>query len=108
MSYAGLLIAVIGFLVLSLWIGGPLLQKRRQSGQDEAVIREKDTLKMAYAAAIRSIRDLDEDFTTGKIPEADYQRERERWMAEGTEVLRELDAVRARQRAEIAAAKDKS
>jgi hypothetical protein len=107
-SYAGLLVAVIGFLVLCLWIGAPLLQKPRQSGQDEAIIREKDTLKMAYSAAIRSIRDLDEDFATGKIPEADYQRERERWMTEGTDLLRELDAVRARQRAQIAAAKNKA
>lgn len=54
---------------------------------------QRDALEAERAAIVRSIRDLDFDYRTHKLNEADYQALRLGLVQRGAEVLRELDAL---------------
>ena len=45
------------------------------------------------SVCLTNIRDLDEDFSTGKINEEDYRTEREVWARRGIRLLRALDQL---------------
>jgi ribosomal protein L32 len=83
----GLAIAVI----VVAYIMQPLVIKTRvkaaapESPRDK-LLAERDTL-------YTTIRDLDLDFQTGKLVEADYRVMRDKYTAQGVEILKELDAL---------------
>ena len=91
-ALVGLAIAVI----LVVYIAQPLIIKTRvkiatQESPRDKLLVERDAL---YA----TIRDLDLDFQTGKLVEADYRAVREKYTARGVEILKELDALGADRR----------
>jgi len=86
-ALVGLAIAVI----VVVYITQPLVIKTRvktaaQESPRDKLLAERDAL---YTA----IRDLDFDFQTGKLLEADYRVMREKYTARGVEILKELDAL---------------
>lgn len=98
MSIAGLVISIILLFAVVLVTAYPLIQSPRRPNQSNGGIQEQtDRVQAYYARVLTNIRDLDEDLSTGKISEADYQEEREVWVHRGIRLLRvqaQLDAQR--------------
>ncbi len=88
----GLSLALIA--VVLLWIAAPLLRhKPRFADHGEAISIER--LSVHYERVLTALRDLEEDYSVGKLSEARYTSEREYWVAQGIEILAELDRVGA-------------
>jgi type II secretory pathway component PulM len=94
MSLGGLAIAVTMLVIVVLWIVVPLLDRRRPAAPDaQAVERQRERLLANYERTLRNIRDLDEDYATGKIQPEDYQDEREPWVQRGIQLLMAMDRL---------------
>ena len=77
-------------IIVAAYVAQPLLVRTRKSApQDlppDPLLAERDSI---YTA----IRDLDFDFQTGKLLEADYRAMRDKYAVRGVEILKELDAL---------------
>ena len=94
MSIPGLLIALLLSLVALAIVARPLLRPARQRRVDGSSLRlESERVQSYYERALTNIRDLDEDFATGKIGEDDYREEREVWAQRGIRLLRAQDRL---------------
>ncbi|MBX3066356.1 MAG: hypothetical protein KF726_25480 [Anaerolineae bacterium] len=89
MSFEGMGISLTLIILVVLWVAAPLLSGRHH----KAVVSHDLSLAATYERVLVAIRDLDEDYATGKIDAAAYGREREKWLERGIAVLRSLDAV---------------
>lgn len=106
MSVPGLLIALLLSLVALAIVAHPLLRParpRRSAGS--SLRRESERVQTYYERVLTNIRDLDEDFATGKINEDDYRAEREVWAQRGIQLLRVRDQLE-REGSSAAAGKD--
>ncbi len=90
MSVEGLVVIITLLIVVGLWVGAPLLSRKPRRVQINSAA-QRDRLLTHYERLLTNIRDLDEDFATGKIQPADYQQERERWVQNGVQILMALD-----------------
>lgn len=103
MSVPGLLIALMMSLIALWLVGRPLWRGTRGAGPAESSLElQRDRLRDYYSRVLTNIRDLDEDFATGKIESGSYQVEREVWVGRGIRLLRvqdELDAEHSLTRA---------
>jgi len=87
---AALLIGLAIAVLAAAFVLRPLLREEGgPAGQTEANLRLR--LETAYRHTLDTIRDLDFDFQTGKVLEADYRAWRERYAAQGAALLRTLD-----------------
>jgi hypothetical protein len=92
MSTESLVIGLTILLVAGLWVGAPLLNRRRlRQGDADVAHRQAERLQVHYDRLLTNLRDLDEDFATGKVQPGDYQAERERLVARGIQILMALD-----------------
>lgn len=91
MSIPGLMIALLLSLVALAIVARPLLRPERRPESRRPHQRER--LEQYYQRLLTNIRDLDEDFATGKISGADYRAEREVWMGRGIRLLRVMDEL---------------
>ena len=106
MSIPGLLIALLLSLVALAMVARPLLRPARQRRVDGSSLRlESERVQTYYERALTNIRDLDEDFATGKIGEDDYREEREVWAQRGIRLLRAQDRLE-REGSPLAAGED--
>ena len=90
MSIAGLVIGLLLVLLVALYVFVPLLRSQYVS-ETAFQNKQRERALAYYERVLTNIRDLDDDHATGKISEADYQQERERWMQRGVQVLKLLD-----------------
>jgi len=88
-----IVVAIIGLAMLvaaAAYIAQPLVAKSRAlsplESPREKLLSERDALYV-------SIRDWDFDFQTGKLLETDYRAMREKYVARGVEILKQLDAM---------------
>lgn len=81
--FLGLALLIIVVLVIAL----PLLDRKTPAIQPPS---RREALEQERRAIISAIRELDFDFRTGKIGEADYKLLREARVARGAQILREL------------------
>ena len=91
-----IVVALIGLalaVVVAVYIAAPLTSRSRLMTAPEESPREK--LLAERNTVLIAIRDLDFDFQTGKLLEADYRAMREKYAARGVEILKELDALPA-------------
>jgi len=86
-ALVGLAIAVI----VVVYITQPLVIKTRV--KTAAPESPRDKLLAERDALYTTIRDLDFDFQTGKLLEADYRVTREKYTTRGVEILKELDTL---------------
>lgn len=94
MSVPGLLIALVLSLIALAIVARPLLRPARRERAGASSQREqRDRIGTYYERVLTNIRDLDEDFATGKINEVDYRSEREVWAERGIRLLRVRDQV---------------
>ena len=94
MSIPGLAIAfLLGLAALAI-VARPLLRPARRERKAEAGRRgQRERVETYYERTLTNIRDLDEDFATGKISEDDYREEREVWLRRGIRLLRVIDEL---------------
>ena len=90
MGIGTILVGIALLIVVVLLIAIPLLEPRSPAviplSSRQILVTERD-------ATIRSIRELDLDYRTGKLNEDDYKRLRETQVRRGAEILREIDAL---------------
>lgn len=93
MSLPGLAAALLLAALVVLWIALPLLRRpdRETVAATDSASRQRERLLLYYSRVLRNIHDLDEDFATGKLDEAEYQQEREAWAQRGVAALQALD-----------------
>lgn len=94
MSIAGLMISMALAFAAAALVIYPLLRPagpKSNHGRHEQL----DRVQAYYARVLTNIRDLDEDFSTDKISEADYHQEREVWVQRGIQLLRAQDQLHA-------------
>jgi hypothetical protein len=96
MSLLGLLIGLGLAAGLALALAWPFLAPRPLD-EDSQLERQRQRAQAYYERVLANIRDLDEDYSTGKIDQAEYQAEREVWAARGVVVLGLLDDLAQRQ-----------
>ena len=98
MSILGLIISLALFLLAVAAVAHPFLRPRKTSERDDAQLQvQRDRVQVYYERVLTNIRDLDEDYATGKINEDDYREEREVWARRGIRLLRVRDSLDARQ-----------
>ncbi len=88
-----IIVAIIGLalaVVVAAYIARPFVARSRALPPGESL---RDQLLAERDALYVAIRDLDFDFQTGKLMEADYRAVRERYVARGVEILKQLDAM---------------
>ena len=94
MSIEGLILSLIIALVTVAVIASPLLQRSAGSTAEDVLIeKQRERLLVYYERVLTNLRDLDEDFRTGKMQTADYETEREEAVQRGVQVLKALDEV---------------
>ena len=77
-------------IIVAAYVAQPLLVRTRKSApQDSPPDQLQAERDLIYAA----IRDLDFDFQTGKLLEADYRAMRDKYAGRGVEILKELDSL---------------
>lgn len=66
------------------WVILPLLYASNEEKLEDA---ERERLLILYEQVLRAVRELDDDYAMGKVPEGEYNIEREEWMARGVQLL---------------------
>ena len=92
MSPEGVIIGLVLFAGALIWVIAPLVRGGRGEG-DALAQKRRERLLVYYERVLTNLRDLDEDFATGKIAELEYRDERETWVQRGIQVLRAMDAL---------------
>ena len=96
MSIAGLLIALALSLIALAIVARPLLRTgHRERAAETSQSQQRARIETYYERVLSNIRDLDEDFATGKIGEDAYRVEREVWVERGLRLLRVRDQLAA-------------
>lgn len=94
MSIVGLIITLALVLIAIVVVARPFL--RLAPGRPEADASrqlQRERVESYYERVLTNIRDLDEDFQTGKIAETDYREDREVWVYRGMRLLRVADSL---------------
>ncbi|MCY4466135.1 MAG: hypothetical protein OXE46_11425 [Chloroflexi bacterium] len=88
MSLAGLLATLLLTLLALAIVAYPLLRRQESTS---ARLSSPHDVDSRYQRVLINIRDLDEDFATGKLDAQSYHDERETWVGRGIELLRQID-----------------
>lgn len=93
MTTEALIIVIVMLIVSVAAIAMPFISARRAKRQENVITLQKarDELLTSYERVLSTIRDLDDDFQTGKLGESEYRQEREYWAEMGVRLLRQLD-----------------
>lgn len=89
MSTTGILISLIILAAAVVWIALPL---RRARNLPSATLTPHEQLVAVYERVVARIRDLDEDYASGKLLEEDYTSERAVLAERGVQILQALEA----------------
>ncbi len=90
MSTAGIVAGIIITLIVAVWALWPFFEGWRKPTHDY----ETNTLESAqvhYDRVLTNIRDLDEDHALGKVQADYYHTERAKFVAEGVELLKQIE-----------------
>lgn len=85
MAFETLGVALAMLVIFVLWVGSPFFARR------EVALESSDSLAQHYDRILVQLRDLEEDFSTGKIAQDAYQVERERLTLIGIKALKAMD-----------------
>ncbi|MCY4553434.1 MAG: hypothetical protein OXC79_07155 [Candidatus Poribacteria bacterium] len=94
MSFLVLLWMVIFGVLLLVYLGFPIFSKtggRAIASSDEIIEERRRTLFQERESSYAALADLDEDYETGKLSEADYQELREELLQETASVIVQLE-----------------
>lgn len=82
-----LLVAVAVALSLPFLTRGPMMSTQAEYE------RQRDALLVYYHQVTATLRDLQEDWETGRLSQADYDNDRARWMQRGAQILYALEEL---------------
>jgi len=88
MDLASLVLALALFLIVAAFVTRPLLHT---TAPENGVDTEANFLQARRAMVLSAMADLDFEYSTGKIDQADYESERSQLIADGVAVLKQLD-----------------
>ncbi|HEV8335316.1 MAG TPA: hypothetical protein VGR67_02730 [Candidatus Polarisedimenticolia bacterium] len=92
--------AILGFLALlfgfGLWIAFPLMRPEDFRSGEYALAGELSDLHALREVAYETLRDLEFDFSMGKMAEKDYHDLKVRYQGEAAEILRQIDVLEER------------
>lgn len=92
MSTEGVIAAVVMVIIGIVWLAFPLLRRNSsRTVQEVAIQKGRAELLTSYERTLASIRDLDDDYMTGKLAQADYEVERGQSAEQGVALLQELE-----------------
>ena len=86
-------VSLVGLTVL--WIVRPLLGGTEVDRERSPEANATAELVVQHEMALKSLRDLDNDYAAGKLDDADYQAQRAVLLSGGVAVLQRLDALKA-------------
>ena len=89
MSIGSFILALAFIVAIGMIVAWPLITNTKE--KNDSGTRNLSPLQEQYDAVVMSLRDLDFDFQTGKLLDADYQLQRERLVQMGADLLRQLD-----------------
>lgn len=89
MTTDGAILGIIMAVIVGLAIALPFLMDRRRPSDDAAVMAHQ--LQERLSQLLSNIADLDFDFDTGKLAEADYVTQRKMLIGRGVSTLIRLD-----------------
>ncbi len=95
MSIEALIITLVLSSAVLVWTLWPLLRRRRVNPHLAEYLKREEQLRVLYERVLTNVRDLDEDYNTGKITEDDYRQERALWVQRGVQVLKAMDILQA-------------
>jgi hypothetical protein len=87
MSGLTIFITIVAAGAALAWMIAPLLFASEEERQAKRQDAERERLLVLYEQVLRSVRDLDDDYALGKMPQAEYKLERDEWMARGVQIL---------------------
>jgi hypothetical protein len=95
MSAQGLIVSLILSSIGIAWIIFPFLKRDLGNAADNRspFQKEHEQLSHQYELVITTIRELEEDHSTGKIQPDEYGRERPLWAQRGVKILKQLDQL---------------
>ena len=93
MDISSLLISFTMLLIVAIFVIRPPMSGPQSDTSYPEHLPESETLLARHAAAMEALTDLDLDHATGKIGAEDYVAERLQLVAEGVDVLKQLDAL---------------
>ncbi len=93
MSLEGIVVSSIMAGVFLLWLMLPFIYHKAEAPIDAPVTRQRERLQVYYQRVLRNLHDIDEDYATGKLSEAEYIPEREAWVQRGIQTLKALDEL---------------
>ena len=100
------ILAFLGLLAgLTFWVTLPLMRPEGFQAFEYAVAGELKDLYALRDVAYDTLRDLEFDFSMGKMAESDYQELKTRYQGEAAEILRQIEVLEARWEAEAAASR---
>jgi hypothetical protein len=92
MSIEGIVVSLVILLLTAAAVVLPLRRGQGRAAVENALLqKQRERLLVYYERVLTNIRDLDEDYATGKIAPEDHAQEREVWVQRGVQVLRALD-----------------
>jgi len=94
MDIGSVLLALALLLIVAAFVARPIIDRTARNGED-ASPASTDALVAQREAILIELRDLDFEHSTGKVSEDDFENQRARLVAKGTEILRALDQVAA-------------
>lgn len=107
MDVVALILGIIVTGGVAVFVAWPWRQQRAdarlETGPDAGLAEEAqiDRLARRREASLAALRDLDFDYATGKVAEADYGPLRQALVAEAAEILTQLDQVQAAAEADL-------
>jgi type II secretory pathway component PulM len=99
---------VLGLLAVAtlVWIVGPILRPASTHSDEYAAgLGRARELQSRHQQLLASLRDLEDDRTTDKIDEADYEEMRNRLSAEAIEIMRAMDELKEERDTAVEAAR---
>lgn len=82
-------------LVVGLFVGRPFLNNKKEQlvSASDQVDHQRSAMLAERDRVLTALRELDFDYTLGKIPEEDYPPQRNALLQQGANLLRQLDAL---------------
>lgn len=93
LELGSLFLALALLLVVALYVGRPLLERRSVSVSEQD--REVSALLAERDRILDALQELDFDHALGKIPSDEYPAQRARLLKRGADALRDLDQLQA-------------
>jgi hypothetical protein len=86
MSIGAILVGIALLVLSGAFVARPLFK-----GQERLVFAPQNSLAAQRDAIYALIRELDSDYAEGKFNDEDYAAQRERYVSQGVEILKQLD-----------------